>query len=390
MGNKDLTSLKLLLVVQMTFWLRNGIIAPVFALFVRRMGISMTQIGLLMMVQMVGWAIFEPTFGVVADRVGKKRLIIYSAITTSMIYVSYTFASRLWHLFLIVFAMSSNSAVGAVSSRAMLTELIPSSSRGRIYGRYMAVVSMGQAFAPLLGGFLTESFGYTAPFYVSGALGALSLLTILPLRYDEAERGEGTLYTGSFNVRGLTTGPFLGLLVIRMLYMFNMNFQRNNLPILLHESPGFMASETQIGLYLGILTLASSLSQLFLGDLSDRIGPKKLLASGLLMGGLSYLSLIYIRGVLTLYALGVFQGVFFAASELGMMVHLMRIIPRGSSGKAMGFYGLSEDVGGMLSSPSLGAIYDLVGPLSSAMSVSGVLMGDAVLAFILVKADKTE
>lgn len=390
MGDRELTSLKLLLVVQMTFWLRRGIIAPVFALFIRRMGISMTQIGLLMMTQMVGWAIFEPTFGVIADRLGKKRLMIYSIITTSIIYVSYTFASSLWHLFLISFAMSSNSAAGAVSSRAMLTELIPPSERGKTYGRYMATLSMGQVFAPLLGGFLTEAVGYTTPFYVSGGLGVASLLAILPLRHDEGAMRGAALYPGPPGMRGLNTRPFLSLLLIRMLYMFNMNFQRNNLPILLHESTGFRASETQIGLYMGILRLASALSQLFLGDLSDRVGLKRLLVFGLFTGGLSYLSLIYLQGVLLLYLLGALQGVFFAATDLSMMIHMMRIIPRESSGKAMGFYGLSEDVGGIIAAPSLGAIYDLVGPLSSAISVSGILMGDAALSILLVKTDDVE
>ena len=390
MEGRNRTSLKLLLVVQMTFWLRNGIIAPVFALFIRRMGISVTQIGLLMMTQMVGWAIFEPTFGVIADRLGKKRLMIYSIITTSIIYVSYTFASSLWHLFLIAFAMSSNSAAGAVSSRAMLTELIPPSGRGKTYGRYMAAVSAGQVFAPLLGGFLTEAVGYTAPFYVSGGLGVASLLAVLPLRYDEAARREATFYPGPPGMGGLRTRPFLSLLLIRLLYMFNMNFQRSNLPILLHESTSFRASETQIGFYMGALRLASALSQLFLGDLSDRVGPKRILVFGLFMGGLSYLSLIYLHGVLLLYLLGAIQGVFFAATDLGMMIYLMRIIPRGSSGKAMGFYGLSEDIGGILAAPSLGVIYDLIGPLSSVISVSGVLMVDAALSIFLVKTNDVE
>lgn len=358
------------------------------ALFFRGMGITVTQIGLLMMVQSSGWAIFEPVFGIVADRLGKKRLMIYSVITTSIIYVSYTFASSIWHLYLIMFAMSSNMAAGAVSGRAMIVELIPASRRGRTYGRYMAALSMGSVFGPIIGGFLTEAVGYAAPFYFCGVLGLLGLVAIFPMRYEERVGKMKSIAVTASNRSSLMARPFLSLLILRLLYMFNMNFQRNTLPIFLHESPSFRASETQIGFYMGLIRFTSAISQIFLGSLSDKVGYKKLIVSGLAMGGLSYLSMFHISGALPLYLLGSVQGVFFAATDMSMMIYLMTTIPEGSTGKAMGFYGLSEDVGGMIASPSLGIVYDRIGPLPSVAFISTILMCNGALSLLLVKKDE--
>ena len=216
----------------------------------------------------------------------------------------------------------------------------------------------------------------------------VSLLAILPLKYHKEPRKEPISSEFTLIDRNLMTRPFVSLLLIRLLYMFNMNFQRNILPIFLNENPRYSASETQIGLYMGVLRLTAAFSNLILGDVSDRIGSKKLMFSSLFLGGLSYITLPLFQGVTPLYLLGAVQGIFFASSNLSMMIFLMSILPSNSSGKAMGFYGLSEDIGGIVASASLGTVYEWISPMSSVLSVSGVLMFDAVLSFLLIKKIK--
>ncbi len=381
MDNWRNASLKSLAVVQSSFWLRGGIIDPVLALFLRRTGFTNTDIGLLMMVGAVGWAIFEPTFGVFADKIGKKRLIAYSIVASSIVYASYNFASNVWHFYIIQFAMSSNMAAGAVSIRAMMVELLPEKGRGKVYGRYMTLISIGQFLGPLVGGFLAEKFGQSVPFYVCAALGVIGLAAILPMKYPAPTAPE-TSQPSSYS--GLFTNPLLGLYIVRLVFMFNHNFQRSALPIFLHETESIRASETEVGLYMGILRFTSAVSQLFLGILIDRFGTRNLTVLGLSLSGLSYLTLTSLGGPLVLYMLGALQGVFFAACEMSMMIHLAAVSPRGSSGKILGVYGLFEDVGGMVASPTLGIVYDSLGSVALAVYVSVVLMGDAVASFFLL------
>ena len=67
-------SLRLLLLVQLTQSFRGGVVSPILALFIRGQGLSVSQIGLLGTAGMIGWLIFEPLAGVVADRIRKKYI----------------------------------------------------------------------------------------------------------------------------------------------------------------------------------------------------------------------------------------------------------------------------------------------------------------------------
>jgi MFS family permease len=382
-------SLRSLTLVQLSFWLRGGIIDPVLALFLRRTGFSVTEIGLLLMVGAIGWAIFEPTFGIIADRIGKKKLIVYSIVASSIVYLSYNFASSPWHFYVIQFALSSNMAAGAVSMRAMMVELLPETDRGKTYGRYMTIISTGQFLGPLVGGFLADNLGQSVPFYLSAALGIVGLAAALPMKYSERSSSK-TQASQSLSYRGLITRPLLGLFLVRLVYMFNQNFQRSDLPILLHESERLSASETEIGLYMGVLRFTSAVSQVFLGILIDKFGTRKLAVLGLGLSGISYLALTSLGNILMLYPLALLQGVFFASAEMSMMIHLAMISPRGSSSKVLGLYGLFEDLGGMVAAPTLGLIYDRVGSFASTVYVSAVLLSDATLSFFLLRYSNSE
>jgi len=378
-------SLKLLLVVQLTQNLRNGIIAPILALFIRSQGLTVAQIGLLGTIEMLGWFIFEPLTGVVADRVGKKRLVIFAIVSSSFIFVFFPLAISIWHFALLMFARSSVMSTASVSIRAMTAELLPTSGRGKAYGRHMSVISMGGIIGPFIGGYLTYTIGYTIPFYVSAGVGIAGLAAVLLMRYDERPIIEPSSPSEVLKQSKLMTRPFLAILLVRSLYMINFVFRRDILPIFLHESQSFKASETQIGVYMSIVQFSAALSELFLGSLTDRVGSRKIIASSLGLSGLSYLSMVYLAGTLPLYLLGAFQGTFFAAADLGMMIHLIAIMPEGRTGMVMGIYSESENIGGMVASPTMGMIYDSMGPTFLVLSVSTILIFNAVLSILLIK-----
>jgi len=377
-------SLKFLLVLEIIFWLRYGITTPVLPLFLRKIGFSMTEIGLLMMVGAVGWAIFEPICGILADKINKKWLIIFSFITTSIIFVSFNFASSNSHFYIISFSLSGAAAAGAVSMRAMTTELMPMLDRGKIYGRFMAFVGLGQVIGPFLGGYLTDLLGFNAPFYFCGMIGIIGIVAVIPLKYVNRLEKKPSEHKDIKPISRLLTRAFLSLLLLRLIFIFYGNFQSSTLPVFLNESKNFRASNTQIGFYLTIVQSTSALSYLFLGTLADRVGSKKLIVAGLFGLGLSCVSFILLNGVLSLYLLGPIQGIMIATTEIAMMIYLMTIIPSEISGKAMGMYGFSEDIAGILSFSSLGIIYDNIGPIFSVLTITVVLIFDSVLSIFLI------
>jgi sugar phosphate permease len=127
--------LNLLMVVQMIGSFRMGIVAPILALLIRRHGISIVEIGVLGIAGMLGWLIFEPLSGIVSDRVNRRVMITFALVSTSIIYFLYPFATEFIHFLTLAFALSSFYSASSVPTRALLTELLPSTGRGQKYGR---------------------------------------------------------------------------------------------------------------------------------------------------------------------------------------------------------------------------------------------------------------
>ena len=86
-----------------------------------------------------------------------------------------------------------------------------------------------------------------------------------------------------------------------------------------------------------------------------------------------------------LYLLGAVQGVVLAATDMSMMIHLMTIMPEGRTGMVMGLYSESENVGGLIASPSLGYIYEGFSASSCVLTVAVVLLAIAAGSIILVR-----
>jgi len=272
-----------------------------------------------------------------------------------------------------------------ISNKAMIAELLPSSGRGQTYGRYRSVVSMGGILGPILGGYLTNAFSYSIPFYIYAGVGIISLIAVVYMKVD-GEQTETSSTANPIKTRDLMTKTFLGILIIRMLYIFNFIFRQDTLQIYLNESSNFNVSETEIGIYMGVVRFSTALSQLFLGTLTDRIGSKKMIISSLFLIGVTNIIMINITGTYPLYSLGLIQGISIAAANLSMMIYLISTMPKGRTGMVMGIYSEFENIGGLFSSPLIGMIYDNVSPSASVLFVTSIVISNSVLSVFLLRS----
>ena len=266
-------SLSYLMMAQLALNFRGGIIAPILSLYIRQRGMSLTQVGLLGTASILGWLFFEPLSGWVADKVRKKRMMVFAVIGSSIVYALYPSAGTFQHFLVLSFAMSSVMSSYSISMKALQAELLPKEGRGVAYGRYLSVISLGGVVSPFIGGWVAEKMGYTLPFYLTALVGVVWLVAVLLIEYDDkdlkdtAEKVEG-------GWRALFTASLASIYTIRGLYFFSAIFRSNFLSIYLNESPSFNASETQIGTYMTLVRLAIAGSQAALGDLCDRYGAR--------------------------------------------------------------------------------------------------------------------
>jgi MFS family permease len=376
-------SLLLLMAVQLTTGFRGGIISPLLSLFIRRQGMSISQVGLIGTASILGWLIFEPLSGVVADRVRKRWMIVFAVIGSTLVYAAYPLASRFEHFLVLYFLTSSVMSAYAISVKALTAELLPRENRGRVYGRYLAVISLGGVVAPMVGGWVTENMGYSVPFYIASGIGLVTLSAVLLMRYDDKPLGAAVSRGGS--VRELLTPTLISIFLVRGMFIFDSMFTSNFLPIYLNESPRFQATETQIGVFQTLFRLATAGGQAALGGVMDRLGSSRVMVGSVSLLGVSYLALTSGGGLPLLLALGCVQGVLTAAADMSMMIHLMAVMPPSRTGMVMGLYSESENVGGLAANPALGFIYESMGGGASVLALVAVLLAASMASALMIR-----
>lgn len=379
-------SLFLLMVTHLFVSSRGGLLAPILSLFIRRQGMTITQVGLLGTASVLGWLIFEPICGILADRGDKKRMMIFALVATTVLYALFPRAKSFTHFaglqFLITAAMSTYS----ISFKSLQAEFLPAEKRGEAYGRFLSVISFGGVIAPFLGGWLTENYGYNTAFYLAAATGLLG--TVFITRMKVVRNTASPLDVSG--LRAVLSAPLMSIYTVRSLYFFNNIFRANFLPIYLNESPRYNATEAQIGLYITLVSVAVSVGQATMGRLIDRYGERRMIAMSVFLVAVSYVGLSTGSGIPLLMGIGLFQGLSMALGNMGMMMHLMSIIPEGRTGMVMGLYSEAENIGGMVTNPTIGYLYESFGSDASIQVLVAVLVFTAAVSLLLLKEKKPQ
>lgn len=150
-------------------------------------------------VYLLAAAIFLVPFGRLADIHGRKKIYTWgvAVYALSALFLANSNSEAELILFRIVEGFGAAMLFG--SGVAMLTSAFPPGERGRAIGINIAATYFGLSMGPLLGGLLTEHFGWRSVFLINVPLGALIIFLVLwKLKGDWAEaKGEEFDLTGS-------------------------------------------------------------------------------------------------------------------------------------------------------------------------------------------------
>jgi MFS family permease len=139
-----------------------GFVSVVLVLYLTQVGLTETQIGLLLTLTLVGDTIISLWITTHADRIGRRRMLIVGALL--MIFAGILFAMTRNFLFLLIAATigvisPSGYEVGPFLSieQAALSQIVPSERRTQIFAWYNLVGSFATALGALGGGGLVQS-----------------------------------------------------------------------------------------------------------------------------------------------------------------------------------------------------------------------------------------
>ncbi len=129
--------------------------------------------------------------GVLADRLGVKRVLVAGLLVQALAIATYLFVSRLGEFYLL--AVVFGTAYGGVMPlyAVLARECFGQRIMGTVFGAATMTSSIGMAFGPLAGGWIFDSFNSYSWLYLgsfSVALGAVGIALAFPrLARDELQ-----------------------------------------------------------------------------------------------------------------------------------------------------------------------------------------------------------
>ncbi|SFI35566.1 drug resistance transporter, EmrB/QacA subfamily [Paenibacillus sp. UNC496MF] len=181
---------------------------------------SLLQAMWVMLSYMVAQTVMVLMAGSLADRFGRKRIYIGGMLLFTVVSLIAGFAGNAPLLIVLRILQGIGGAMIMANSTAIVADAFPKEELGRALGVNIMVVAVGQIIGPVLGGWLTESFGWEWTFWFNvpfGLIGVIWGIKVLGLKDDKLaapktgglDRGGAVTYVLSITglLIALTWGP---------------------------------------------------------------------------------------------------------------------------------------------------------------------------------------
>lgn len=255
-----------------------GIISFVLPLYAyRKLGLSLTETGLLFSLNLIAEQIFKPVMGWAADRIGLKRSFACAVGLRSLVALLLAFAASPWQVYAIRLLHGVSESLRDPAVNALIAEHSEAKRLGSSFAWYSTAKMVAGSIGKAAGGLLLVWTGddYSRAFLVAFALSSLPFY-VVARHLTEPERGhasEGEAETAAGEERngnGVFAAASLGFLLATTAHLIH-----NLFPVLATEYGGLSVGETSLIYTVSIIFLIFS-GPLF-GWLSDRVSRRLVL-----------------------------------------------------------------------------------------------------------------
>ncbi len=131
---------------------------PFYGLYVLELGGTKSSIGLLTAVQSLTTLIVQLPGGMISDRFGRKRVIMFSSVLALISPLIYWFSSH-WTTLIIGAVLASTSALAMPALNALIADSLPKENRATGFGAYTMSWYLAIVAAIPIGGYLLDQLG---------------------------------------------------------------------------------------------------------------------------------------------------------------------------------------------------------------------------------------
>jgi len=245
-----------------------GMIVPIRVLYAQSRGASLAIIGAMASAYLISNFIFQYPSGWIADRWGRKRIMVISLIAQAILSLAYIFITDPVLFVVLRFAEGMMAAATLPSARALIADSVPAESRGEAYGVFSAFLNTGFLLGPAIGGLLATT-GYASAFIMAVLFRlAAVVLVITTIHTTGRVSREAQERAKAVPSRALFTLPLLGAYILAVGDYLYLGFDLTLTPLWLHDHLG--ASIPLIGLTYTAWAIPNIITSPIGGRLADR------------------------------------------------------------------------------------------------------------------------
>ncbi len=343
-------TLGIVIIAQVLSAVGFSIIFPFLPLYVAELGTNTSLsiefwAGMVFSAQGFTMMFAAPVWGALADRYGRKLMVERATFGAAILLFLMGYVNSAEELVLLR-ALQGMVAGTVSAANALIAGEAPRERTGFAMGAIQVGLWGGIALGPLIGGILSDAYGFRAPFILTAILLAFAgFLVMVGVREnfqpDEQEKAKRTGIIAAWR-------HILGAAGVKPVYIirFMTGLTRT---IIVPIAPLFIASlaiesdsqGTYTGLMVGASSAAASFSAVYLGRLGDRIGHRKILLGSAIFALITYIPQAFVNDAWQLIALqaatGLAMGGMIAAPSAMIAVYTQR----GEEGTA---YGLDNSI----------------------------------------------
>jgi len=354
--------------------------SPVLPLFVKSLSGSDTVIGLISAISPLAGILFSFPVGLLADRLGKKRLLVVASLVFVLAPPLYLLVHNAFWLVPIRFFHGIATAILGPVASALIVSAYPK-SKGEKLGLYSSATLIGRTLAPLLGGALISLLNYRSVYAAAFALCVPVLVLSLVLKRDDGGAAVKKVTVSDFGkslVEFVRNARLLGTSLVEMATYFCYGVMETYLPLYL-SNQGVPAY--QIGLVFSIQVLSIALTKPLFGRLADRVDRRIQILFGIVMLALFIALVPLFQGVIAIGILGMLFGLAMSVSTVATSTYVADVAREENLGASLGALSSIMDIGHS-SGPFVAGVIITATATGAGFLASAAVSALAALAFL--------
>ncbi len=363
-------------------FLGMGIVSPILALYAETFNVTYALVSFAISMYAIGRFMADIPVGVLADRYGRKMLMIGGTIILAVCSFLNATAVEFWQFLAYRLLEGVGAAMWITSRQALLADILRPEERGRILSYFSSFMLIGSAAGPTVGGIVASTWGIRAPFYIYTVVSIISLvLTIVfihDVKIEHVVHGTGVGFSMEAAKRILSKKNFI-MASLATFTMFFLTAGVRDMIIPLYAANVVGLDEANIGYILSFATVVNLILTIPIGYMIDSQGRKSVILKSLFVTSGACLVFSFTKDFWSMALAAVILGIGTSGAQQAPQAMATDVTIEDPHGLAMGLYRVFGDIGFVVGPTILGFLADNYGLTMPFYFMTALLFINAVL-----------